>query len=55
MDPELKKYLADIDELLKKLNTGVDDLNKAPQRIPGTLQYQQMGVEDFFSIARAGL
>jgi hypothetical protein len=55
MDPELEKYLADIDELLKKLNTGVDDLNKAPQRIPGTLQYQQMGVEDFWSLARAGL
>jgi hypothetical protein len=55
LPPELKQYLKKFEELMERLNTGVDDLNKAPQRIPGTLQYSQMGVEDFWSLARAGL
>jgi hypothetical protein len=55
LEKAMGKAMEGIEKLLKSIDDGVDDLNKAPQRIPGTLQYSQMGVEDFFAIARAGL
>jgi TP901 family phage tail tape measure protein len=55
LPPELKEYLSKFEDLMEKINTGVEDLNEAPEMRPGILQYSQMGVEDFFNIARAGL
>jgi TP901 family phage tail tape measure protein len=55
MPDEIKKFLEEYEALLERIIKGINDINEAPEKIPGLLSYAQMGQEDFFSIARAGL
>jgi TP901 family phage tail tape measure protein len=55
MPDELKKFLKDYKELFEQITKGIDNLNEAPNKIPGRLSYASMGQEDFWSLAKAGM
>jgi hypothetical protein len=52
---EMKKLMEESNELMKKQLEATLGLGDGGKGVPGRLRYAAMGVEDFFSIARAGL